>query len=82
MPIARITVTTVSDEGDTVIVRGRPKHAVDDSESVGFTFQAKGERVDAALVERASRLAYGTDAAIDYVSVAVDWNLVRASSVS
>jgi len=82
MPIARITVTAVSDEGDNVIVWGRPEHAPDDSEPVGFTFQAKGERVDVALAERASRLAYGTEAAIDYVSVAVDWNLAKGLSVS
>ena len=66
MPIARITVTAVSDEGDNVIVWGRPEQAPDDSELVGFTFQAKGERVDVALAERASRLACGVEANIDY----------------
>ena len=82
MPIARITVTAVSDEGDNVIVWGRPEHAPDDSEPVGFTFQAKGEQADAALAERASRLASGTEAAIDYVSLAIDWNLAKGLAVS
>lgn len=77
MPIARITVTAVSDEGDNVIVWGRPEHAPDDSEPVGFAFQTKGERADVGLAERASRLACGAEAAIDYASVAVGWNLAR-----
>ncbi|MCJ7781061.1 MAG: hypothetical protein MUQ27_09560 [Acidimicrobiia bacterium] len=82
MPIARVTVTAVSDEGDSVIVWGRPEHAPDDSEPVGFVFQAKGEWADVGLAERASRLACGAEAAIDYASVAVGWNLARGLSVS
>jgi hypothetical protein len=78
MPIARITVTALSDEGDTVIVWGRP----DDSEPIGFAFQAKGEQADVGLAERASRLARGTEAVIDYASVAGDWNLARGLSAS
>ncbi len=82
MPIARIRVTAVSDEGDNVIVWGRPEHAPDDSEPVGFAFQAKGAQADVGLAERASRLACGADAVIDYVSVTVDWNLARGLSGS
>jgi hypothetical protein len=82
MPIARTTVTAVSDEGDNVIVWGRPEHAPDDSEPVGFAFQTKGNRVDVGLAERASRLASGAEADIDCVSVTVDWNLAKGLSVS
>jgi hypothetical protein len=82
MPIARTTVTAVSDEGDNVIVWGRPEHAPDDSEPVGFAFQTKGNRADVGLAERASRLASGAEADIDCVSVTVDWNLAKGLSVS
>jgi hypothetical protein len=82
MPVARITVTAVSDEGDNVIVWGRPEHAPDDSEPIGFVFQTKGEQGDVGLAERASRLACGTEAVIDYASVAVDWNLARGLTAS
>lgn len=57
MPVARITVTAVSDEGDTVIVWGRTEHTPEGSEPVGFAFQTKGEDSDVGLAERASRLA-------------------------
>jgi hypothetical protein len=82
MPIARITVTAVSDEGDDVIVWGRPEDAPDDSEPVGFVFQAKGEHADVGLAERASRLTSGAEAVIDCASVAGGWNLARGLSVS
>ena len=82
MTIARITVTAVSDEGDSVIVWGRPEHAVDDSEPVGFVFQTKGPQADVGLAERASRLARGTEAVIGYASVADDWNIARELSAS
>lgn len=82
MLVARITVTAVSDEGDNVIVWGRPEHAPDDSEPIGFVFQTKGKQADAGLAERASRLACGTEAVIDYASVTVDWNLARGLSAS
>ncbi len=82
MPIARITVTAVSDEGDNVIVWGRPEHAADDSAPIGFTFQTKGEQADVGLAERASRLARGTEAVIDYAFLADDWNLARGLSAS
>ena len=79
MSVARITVTAVSDEGDTVIVWGRSEHAPDD-EPVGFVFQAKGEHADAGLAERASRLSRGTEVTIDYISVAADWNIAGGMS--
>jgi hypothetical protein len=82
MPVARITVTTVSDEGDTVIVWGRPEHGSDDSEPIGFAFQTKGEQADVGLAERASRLARGTEAVIDYASVAAAWDLAKGLSAS
>ncbi len=82
MPVARITVTAVSDEGDTVIVWGRRENAPDDSEPIGFAFQTKGEQADVGLAERASRLARGTEAAIDYTSITGDWNLARGLSAS
>lgn len=82
MPVARITVTAVSDEGDNVIVWGRPEHAADNSEPIGFVFQTKGAQADVGLAERASRLAHGTEAVIGYVSVAEDWNIARGLSAS
>jgi len=82
MPVARITVTAVSDEGDNVIVWGRPQHAPDDSEPIGFVFQTKGEQADVGLAERASRLAYGTVAVIEYAAVTIDWNVARGLSAS
>jgi len=82
MPIARITVTAVSDEGDSVIVWGRPEHASNESGPIGFVFQTKGEEADVGLAERASRLACGTEAVIDYAVVAVGWNVARALSAS
>lgn len=80
MPAARITVTAVSDEGDSVIVWGRPEHASDDGEPIGFAFQAKGEEANVELAERASRLVCGTEVVIDYVAVTIDWNLSRGLS--
>jgi hypothetical protein len=77
MPVARITVTAVSDEGDSVIVWGRPEHAPDDSDPVGFAFHTKGESADVGLAERASRLANGTEADIDHAAVTVGWNFAR-----
>jgi hypothetical protein len=82
MPLARITVTAVSDEGDNVIVWGRPEHGSDESEPIGFAFQTKGEQADVGLAERASRLTRGTEAVIDYASIAGDWNLAKGLSVS
>jgi len=82
MPIARITVTAVSDEGDNVIVWGRSEHAPSEGEPLGFVFQTKGEQADIALAERASRLVGGTEAAIDYIPVAGGWNLGRGLSAS
>ncbi|HZD23771.1 MAG TPA: hypothetical protein VE569_10285 [Acidimicrobiia bacterium] len=82
MPIARITVSAVTDEGDNVIVRGRVEEAADDSAPVGFVFQTKGSRGDVGLAERASRLARGTEVVIGYASVAGEWNIARELSAS
>ena len=82
MPIARITVTAVSDEGDNVVVWGRSEHAPSEGEPVGFVFQTKGEQADIRLAERASRLVDGAEAAIDYVPVAGGWNLGRGLPTS
>jgi hypothetical protein len=49
MPIARITVVTVSDQGDTVTVWGQPEHAPIANDPVGYVFQTKGEDGDAGL---------------------------------
>ena len=82
MPIARITVTAVSDEGDTVVVWGRHKGAPSEGDPIGFVFQAKGEQADIGLAERASRLVDGTETAIDYTPLAGGWNLGRGMSPS
>lgn len=77
MPDAHIAVTAVSDEGDTVIVWGRPVDGPDEAEPVGFAFHAKGEDADAGLAARASRLARGDETVIEYVPVATGWNIAR-----
>ncbi|MEA2023767.1 MAG: hypothetical protein U9N79_05670 [Actinomycetota bacterium] len=82
MPIARIKVTAVSDEGDNVIVWGRTEYVPNDSEPVGYAFQTKGERADIGLAERASKLASGTEAVIEYVPIAKHWNLASGLSAS
>jgi len=82
MPIARIAVTAVSDEGDSVIVWGRLEHASNESKPIGFVFQARSEQADVALAERASQLAGGTVVVIDYTSIADDWNLARGLSAA
>ncbi|MEN8239747.1 MAG: hypothetical protein ABFR53_11170 [Actinomycetota bacterium] len=82
MPIARITVTSVSDEGDIVIVWGRTQYGSDDSEPAGYAFQTKGEHGDVGLAERASKLVYGTEAVIEYRAITEDWNLARGLSAS
>lgn len=77
MPVARIAVTAVSDEGDSVIVWGRPEHDPNESKPIGFIFQTKAEQADLALAERASKLTGGTVVVIDYTSIADDWKLAR-----
>lgn len=80
MPVARITVTALSDEGDSVIVWGRLEDDTCGNKPVGFVFQTKGEQVDGGLVERASRLVRGMEAVIDYEPVAAGWNIARGLS--
>jgi hypothetical protein len=82
MPTAHITVTAVSDEGDNVVVWGRLEGAPGEGEPIGFVFQTKGESANIGLAERASRLADGTEAAIDYTPVANGWNLGTGLSAS
>lgn len=82
MPVKRITVTAVSDEGDVVVVWGRPEHAPRGGEPIGFAFVAKGEQAGVGLAERASRLARGTEVIIDYAPVADGWNLARGLAAS
>jgi hypothetical protein len=79
MPIARITITSVSDEGDQVIIRGTKG---DDHTETAFVFQVKGDGADPGMAERASRLASGAEAMIDYSVVAEGWNLARGLSFS
>ena len=82
MPIARITVTAVSDEGDNVVVWGRPEGAPSEGVPIGFVFQTKGEQADIGLAEQVSRLVDGMEAAIDYTPLAGGWNLGRGLSAS
>jgi hypothetical protein len=77
MPIARITVTSVSDEGDQVIVRG----AQGDGAPVAFVFQAKGDDGDPGMAERASRLRAGDRAVIDCAVVADGWYRAKGLSL-
>lgn len=81
MPVARITVTAVSDEGDTVVVWGRLEGGAHEDEPTGFVFQTKGEHAASGLAERASRLVADTPAVIEYTPVAGGWNLGRGLSV-
>ncbi len=77
MPTARITVAAVSDQGNTVIVWGRPEHPTDDTAPIGYAFQTKGEDADVTLAARASRLASGMTCVIEYTPVTDGWNLAR-----
>jgi len=76
MPIARITVISVSDEGDQVIVRG----SQGDGAPMAFVFGTKGADADPAMAERASRLRTGDLAVIDYAVVADGWYRARGLS--
>jgi hypothetical protein len=80
MPVAHIAVSAVSDEGDTVVVWGRPVRDPDEVEPVGFAFHARGEDADAGLAEQASRLASGDEVVIEYVPVVDGWNVARGLS--
>lgn len=75
MAIARITVVSVADQGDTVIVYGRQAGDPPDEPPIGFVFQAKG--ADAAPAERASRLIPGSEAVVEYSVVDSGWYLAR-----
>jgi hypothetical protein len=77
MPIARLTVTAVSDEGDQVIVHGTQGDA---STPTTFVFQTKGDWADVGMAERASRLTSGVEVVIDYTLVAEGWSVARGLS--
>lgn len=77
MPTARIVVTAVTDEGDTVIVSGKPENAASDAAETAFAFQAKGEQGDAEVAELASRLSPGARVAVRYTAISPGWNLGR-----
>jgi hypothetical protein len=81
MPTTHITVTAITDEGDNVIVWGRPDDAPDDAEPVGYVFQAKGDHDAVALAEEASRLTAGGEAVIDYTPVVDGWNVASSLTV-
>jgi hypothetical protein len=80
MPLARISVTAVTDEGHHVIVWGTPEH--DPDAPVGFTFPTKGDDADVGLAQRASRLTAGDKVVIEYMAVTDGWNLARGLSAS
>ncbi len=82
MPIARIRVTAISDEGDTVVVWGRPEYLEEESAPVGYAFQTKGESADAVLAARASRLTSGMECVIEFTPVAAGWALARGLTTS
>jgi hypothetical protein len=82
MPTAHVTVTAVSDEGDTVIVWVQPEDAPGGTEPVGYVFHAKGGGAAAVLAERASRLTAGAEAVIEYTPVVDGWNVGRGPSAS
>jgi len=82
MPLARVSVVSVSDEGDSVIVWGRSDSAPEDSELIGYVFGAEGGRDSRALAERASRRASGALATIDYMAVTGEWRRARGLSCS
>jgi hypothetical protein len=80
MPLARITVTSVTDEGHHVAVWGVPEHG--SGEPVWVAFPTKGDDADVGLADRASRLARGAEVMIDYTAVTDGWNVARGLSVS
>ena len=81
MPTAHITVTAVTDEGDTVIVWGRPGDAPGDAEPDGYVFQSKGVHDTVSLAEEASRVAAGTAAIIDHTPVVDGWHVASGLTV-
>lgn len=80
MVLANITVTSVIDEGDQVIVWGRTEDAPADSDPIGFVFLAKGEGSDVELAVRASRLEPGTPVVIDHMAATEQWKVARGLS--
>ena len=61
---------------------GTAEHLPDDSEPVAYAFQTKGAHADIGLAERASRMACGTGAVVEYAPITKDWNLARGLSTS
>ncbi len=77
MALTRVTVASVIDEGDQVIVRGIPAGGDDE---VAVVFTAKGGSADPGLAERVSRLATGDVVDIDAVIVVGGWYTGRSIS--
>jgi len=80
VPTTIITVISIIDEGDTVIVRGTPVDAAETGAFVGFAFHTKGDGGSIERAEAASRLEAGTTVVIEYEPVADGWNLARRLS--
>ena len=79
-----MSLHTVTDEGDTVVVHGRPSG--DDSYDsasgeVAIVFRVKTADADPALAERASRLAPGMGVVIDCVRIDDGWYLGRGLEI-
>lgn len=73
MPMASITVTSVIDEGDQIVVRG----VRSDGGEMAYAFLAKGPGGDPELAMRASRLSRGDVVDVDALEVVGGWHVVR-----
>jgi hypothetical protein len=73
MPVTRITVASVVDEGDQVVVRGTRS----DGRDMAFAFVTKGANGDPELAARASRLSAGDVVDVDAVPVIEGWHVGR-----
>ena len=78
MPTTRITVVSVVDEGDQVVVRG----VRSDGREMACAFLTKGADGDAELASRASRLSTGDMVDVDAVAVVEEWHVGRGLTAS